>query len=90
MKIKEKQNKGLYNSNKREGRKTKDFVPLSSKEVRVNNSIKIPHDISKLPVRNFTSHLSPTKIFPEWPSNEEIKVKNYKFEIFCYYFKIKK
>lgn len=71
MKNKDKVNK----TNKKEPRNLKELVPPSSREPRVNNQIKVPDNVSKLPQRNFVPPLQPVKIFPEWPSNEEIKVK---------------
>ena len=76
MKIKDKQNKGPNNTNKKEPRNIKEIVPLSSKEPRTSLPITIPENISKLPQRNFVSSLQPVILLPEWPSNEEIKVNN--------------
>jgi len=71
MKNKDKPNK----TNKKEPRNIKDFVPISSKEPRINYPLKIPDNISKFPHRNYVAPLQPVKILPEWPSNDEIKVK---------------
>ena len=71
MKNKDKSNK----INKKEPRNIKDLVPIASKEPRVNNQIKIPDNLLKWPQRNFVSPIQPVKSFPEWPSNDEIKVK---------------
>ena len=86
MKNKDKDKEKFNKANKKEPRNIKEIVPLSSKEPRINNQIKNPDNFAKLPQRNFVSPLEPVKLFPEWPSDDDIKVK--KYSIINYTFKI--
>ena len=74
MKNKDNINKNLKINLRREPRNLKEVVPLSSKEPRNNIQIKNYENQSYYPQRNYIPPVEPSKLFPIWPSIEEIKV----------------
>lgn len=59
---------------KRDPRNIKDYLPSNLLNIRKNTTLKIPSNSENLPARNFSNLLEPIKLFPDWPSEEEIKV----------------
>lgn len=53
------------------GRQLKDFVPQTTNIQRELTSLVPPDQFS----RDFIPYLEPKKLFPEWPGDEEAKVK---------------
>ena len=64
---------------KREPRNIKDYLPSNLLNVRKFNPLKIPTNQENLPARNCTLSFEPIKLFPEWPSDEEIIVQFFFF-----------
>jgi hypothetical protein len=63
---------------KKEPKNIKELLPSNIQNIRKNCPIKIPQNPENLPQRNFNNLLEPIKLFPEWPKEEELKVKIYK------------
>jgi hypothetical protein len=60
---------------RKQGKNVKEFVPPSKNAVREMNQFKPPSDYN----RPFKPEFEPIDLFPEWPADEETKVKIKKF-----------
>ncbi len=72
--------------NRKQGKNLKEFVPASKNAVREMNTFKTPSDYN----RTFKTEFEPIELFPEWPGDEEAKVKtnsmlNLKFHFYHIY-----
>jgi len=71
-----KKNEKITNQ-KKKGKIARDFVPPSKNPIRDMIPFKIPNDFT----RSFKNEFEPIDLYPEWPTEEEIKVhffKNFK------------
>lgn len=57
---------------RKQGKNIKDFVPPSKNAVREMNHFKQPSEFN----RSFKAEFEPIELFPEWPGDEEAKVKS--------------
>jgi len=58
---------------KKQGKNPKEFVPSSKNAIREMNYFNLPNEIN----RNFKNEFEPIDLFPEWPGDEEAKVKSF-------------
>lgn len=56
---------------RKQGKALKEFVPPSKNAIREMNFFKAPTEIN----RTFKIEFEPVELFPEWPGDEEAKVK---------------
>lgn len=64
-----KKNEKITNQ-KKKGKILKDFVPVSKNAVREMIPFKTPSEF----LRTFKNEFEPIDLFPEWPTEEEVKV----------------
>ena len=57
---------------KKIGRQLKEIVPSTSKPPREIFPIRVP----EATLREFTPESEPNDVFPEWPTDEEVNVKD--------------
>jgi hypothetical protein len=61
---------------KKKGKNVKDFVTQAKNPIREMIPLKIPNDFT----RSFKNEIEPIDLFPEWPTDEEIKVFKLKYK----------
>ncbi len=65
-----KDNPTKLNIQRKQGKSVKEFVPPSKNSVREMIYFKQPSEMN----RKFKADFEPIDLFPEWPSEEEVKV----------------
>jgi len=66
-----KENQPKATIQRKQGKNVKEFVPSSKNSVREMNYFKQPTEMNRI----FKADFEPIELFPEWPTDEEIKVK---------------